>query len=233
MPLGLADEGEEDMDVDTDSSSGSDGWGRPFPFVVDSYPVEQPSHAVRLPPNYRGFLGEWLDVYEGPRNCDEDYEGPRDHAQDLEYMDFQSYRSSDDTSDTHESNDMNEAPESELLAEHDIDKLCIMVFGTRNRIARSFSSALYHRRVRGILGPVLGLVLTPGSPLVEVAIAWLGEAFGGDLVSLGQACCVFTTEFNHSPRHTSPGIWPRVSGCVAGVWHMTCATWDPHSFSER
>lgn len=184
MPLGLAGEGEEDMDVDTDSSSGSDGWGRPFPFVVDSYPVEQPSHAVRLPPNYRGFLGEWLDVYEGPRDCDEDYESPWDHAEDLEYMDSQSYRSSGNTSDTHGSYDMNEAPESELLALHDIDKLCILVFGTRDRIARSLSSALYHRRVCGAHGPVLGLVLAPGSPSVQIAIAWLGEVAGGDLVSV-------------------------------------------------
>lgn len=154
-----------DCDEDEDSATSSD-----FRHIdsATSWPSEPPRSppSVRHPPDYGGTLEEWLKIHDTPDQSSESSESSE--------------------SSTALSCDGHPVSQTELLAEHESDKLCILVLAPQGRIVRALTSALYHRRTNGFSGPVLGIVVDPGSTTVELTIAWLDCMIvpEGTLVSL-------------------------------------------------
>lgn len=75
--------------------------------------------------------------------------------------------------------------ETELLAHQDLPKLCVLVIAPPHRIAVALQSAVCHRLACGISQPVVGLVVAPDSPTVQLAVAWPEriDTIDGGLVS--------------------------------------------------
>ncbi|KAI0827458.1 hypothetical protein BC628DRAFT_182627 [Trametes gibbosa] len=65
-----------------------------------------------------------------------------------------------------------QVPETELLAHQGTSKLCVLVIAPPHRIAPALQSAVYHRRACGISQPVVGLIVSPESPTIRLAVAW-------------------------------------------------------------
>lgn len=116
----------------------------------------------------------------------------------------------DDAYESDGSEDAGHAPETELLAQHGTDKLCILVAASRSRLPQAMSSAIYHRRACGVLDPVVGLVLNPDSATVEFAVGWLDTSGHGNELVTRLSC--FTPAraelWDCSRLSISPGAWP-------------------------
>lgn len=116
----------------------------------------------------------------------------------------------DDAHEGDDSEDVEHAPETELLAQHGTDKLCILVAASRSCLPQAMSSALYHRRACGVLDPVVGLVVNPDSATVEFAVGWLDTSgSGNELVThLSFLASTCAEPCDCSRLSISPGAWP-------------------------
>lgn len=121
-----------------------------------------------------------------------------------------------------------QVPETELLAHQGTSKLCVLVVAPPNRIALALQSAVYHRRACGISQPVVGMVVSPESPIIRLAIAWPEDTSVADsnLVSSFNNRVRGLTELVHSLMCISQsrprGHWAH----VASLWSTTYATSD-------
>lgn len=136
--------------------------------LAPSWPSEPPRTppSVRHAPDCGGTLEEWLKIHDTPNQTE--------------------HSSESSESSTALSCDGHPVFQTELLARHESDKLCILVLAPQGRMVRALTSALYHRQTKGLSGPILGIVVDPESTTVELKIAWLDckNVPEGTLVSL-------------------------------------------------
>lgn len=142
-------------DEDEDSATSSDFRQIDSATSWPSEPSQTPP-STRHPPDYGGTLEGWLKIHDTPDQSDQSSE-----------------LSELSESSTALSCNGHPVLQTELLAQHESDKLCILVLAPQGRMVRALTSALYHRQANGFSGPVLGLVVDPESTAVELTFAWL------------------------------------------------------------
>lgn len=120
-----------------------------------------------------------------------------------------------------------DAKETELLAHQDSPKLCVLVIAPPHRIAVALQSAVCHRLACGISQPVVGLVIAPDSPTVQLAVAWPEriDTIDGGLVSPFNNQARGLTDIVHSLTCISRS---QLQAQVALLWHTTYATRSLH-----
>lgn len=161
LDTGGGEDEDEEMEAPSDSDPHSDADSA---MGADDSETSR-SSSCGYPAGYGDTLEGWLEMNE------ERYRRSR-------YADNRSLRSyifrEDEASGGGQAGDVEHAPETELLARHGSGKLCTLVVAPRDRLPQAMSSALYHRRACGVVGPVAGLVINHGSTAVEFAVGWLG-----------------------------------------------------------
>ncbi|KAF9045985.1 hypothetical protein BDZ89DRAFT_101803 [Hymenopellis radicata] len=135
-----------------------------------------------------GAESDEVEEDENEETDDDDSEAFEDDDDDeaFEEEDDDGDGGSDTTSDEVSEEEVNKGNDHQLIVSADDDEIqegTLVCVGLADDIAALLTSALYHRHVSGMGGPLIGLAYAKTSPEVHVVIAWLDEQIdeGNDL----------------------------------------------------